>query len=255
MLLITDIAELPSINTHCGLTLGTFDGVHLGHQSLLNHLRKKLQATQPLVVFTFSNHPSHHFTPSHPTPLICPPLQKARLLGDYGADIVILVPFTATFACLSFDLFLRTLSQKLPISQLVLGIGATFGKNKEGNEERVRLIAPTLGCEVEYAPKLMLHGAPISSRRIRTLISQAAFSNIAQCLGRPYSLCGPLQDHVFQAEGLCLPPAGIYPVLLKIATQTYAIHARVAPEKHHIYIEPPQPIPPAQNTEVEIIFY
>ena len=170
MLLITDIAEAPSLDTPCGLTIGSFDGVHLGHQSLLKHLRKSSPLKAPLSSLPFlTTLPSTSHLTSYPPHL--PPLQKAKLLGDYGADIVILTPFTQQFATLSFDLFLRTLLEKFPFSLLILGTGATFGKNKgEGNEENIRQIAPELGFTVEYLSKLTLQGAPISSGRIRTLI-------------------------------------------------------------------------------------
>ena len=132
MLLITDINDTPPFDQPSGLTLGNFDGVHLGHQALLKHLRAQLPSNGKLVVLTFFNHPSHIFSPQSPIPLICPPLQKVKHLKDYGADIVVVLPFTSEFAKTSFEEFIKLLKQRLHFSFLALGAGATFGKNKRG---------------------------------------------------------------------------------------------------------------------------
>src|SRR5690348_2397718 len=107
MLLLTDFNDIPPIDQPCGLTIGSFDGVHLGHQTLLKHLRAKLPSQGLVCVFTFSNHPSHLFTPQSPLSLICPPLQKMKLLETYGVDIAFLIPFTAEFAQISYEEFLK----------------------------------------------------------------------------------------------------------------------------------------------------
>lgn len=258
MLLITDIRDTPPFNRPCGLTIGSFDGVHLGHQALLGHLRSKLPSNGLLAVFTFSNHPSHHFTPHAPTPLICPPLQKAKLLSDYGADIVILTPFTSEFSSTPFDQFLRLLKQKLSFSHLVLGTGATFGKGKEGNEARVRSLSTELGFEVEYLPKFNLHGTPVSSGRIRSFIAKGAFPEVEACLGRPYSLMCHLKveagHYICHVEGLCLPPEGTYPVRIKTASSEHSAKAKIVPKEHKIYLELVKGEAPISETEAEVIF-
>ena len=209
-------------------------------------------------MFTFSNHPSHHFTPHSPTPLIYPPLQKAKLLGDYGADIVILTPFTPEFSQTSFDHFLHHLKKKLSFSILVLGTGATFGKHKEGNEENVKRLAPVLGFEVEYLPKFTLHNTPVSSGRIRSFISQGAFYDVQACLGRPYSLMAHLNakegGYFFPVEGLCLPPEGVYPVRLKTSSHEYLARAQILPKEHQISLKLLNEAATLLEKEVEVIF-
>ena len=258
MLLFTDVNDIPLIIQPCGLTIGSFDGVHLGHQALLAHLRSKLPPNGLLAVFTFSNHPSHLFTPHAPVPQICPPLQKAKLLNHYGADIVMLAPFTPEFSATPFDQFLHLLKQKLSFSHLMLGIGATFGARKEGDETRVRSLSSQLNFEVEYLPKFKLHDIPISSGRVRAAISQGAFHEAQTYLGRPYSLLCRLSIEdgraSFHGMGLCLPPEGIYPVRIKTSSGEHLARAQVLPKESKILLELLRKNIPLTQEETEVIF-
>ncbi len=179
MLLITNLNDLPPVP--CGLTIGTFDGVHRGHQYLLSHLRSHLLPGELLAVVTFSTHPSDLFPPQ--VPLIYPTSQKVQLLFACGVDLILLLPFDEYLANLPFDTFLTLLKEKLPFRYLLLGEGARFGKGKQGDEAAVRALAPTLHFTVEYLPKQ----EPISSRAIRRLIEQGDFTQASLFLGRPYS--------------------------------------------------------------------
>jgi riboflavin kinase/FMN adenylyltransferase len=251
MPLITDLNKIPKPDRPSALTIGTFDGVHLGHQALLQHLRDKLPPGGILTVLTFSNHPSHLFTPDSPTPLIYPPLHKAKHLFESGVDCVILVPFTKEFAQTPYDDFLEKLKTSLSFSYLAFGAGAVFGKNREGNETKIRHLAPRLNFEVDYLPKFLLDGSPVSSGRIRTLISQADFSAVKSCLGRPYSLMGRLSEDLMHFPGICLPPEGAYPVHLKTTHGTYPGKTHVFPKKEQIHIDAKISL---TDQDIEVIF-
>ncbi len=241
MLLLTNLNDIPSFDHPCGLTIGSFDGVHLGHQVLLNHLKAKLLPHQPLVVFTFSNHPSHHFNPQSPVPLICPPLQKAKLLSKYGADIIFLVPFDTAFARIPYDEFLKKLKQSLNFTDLCLGDGSMFGKNREGNAINVKQLADKLHFKADYLKKYLVNGSPVSSGRIRKLIEEGKLAEVKQCLGRPYSLMGALirdeNNLQFRLSGVCLPPDGEYLVYLQTTSQTQEYAAHVLQKKQLIKIK------------------
>lgn len=258
MLLVTDLNDLPVLDTPCGLTIGSFDGVHLGHQALLKSLRAKIPAGGNLVVFTFSNHPSHHFSPDNVTPLIYPPLQKVHYLKQLGADLVVLVPFNKEFSQTPFDAFLGGLHRRLKLKFITLGVGATFGKGKQGNEETIKKIAAEWGFEAEYMPKFMVDNAPVSSGRIRKLISQGELHDAAACLGRPYSLMGHCVDKAekwgIDVQGLCLPPAGTWPVTIKEHHHIFPARAHVSPGEQKIYLEPLKESFTFQRKEIEIIF-
>lgn len=273
MLLVTSLDALPDVPSSCGLTIGSFDGVHLGHQALLTRLRQALPSGAPLAVLTFSNHPSHYLTPATPVPLIYPPLQKVRYLEEQGVDLVILIPFDATFSQTPYDEFLGALTKTLGCSHLILGSGAVFGKGREGHEVNVRRLAPSLGLQVDYVPKLMLHGHPVSSGRIRALIAAGKFKEAEECLGRPWSLMGRFEGgnlgdlgqgqlqgsqggNALPAGGLCLPPEGTWPVRIKIGEKIYLGKALVAPKEQRISIssEFRDTSPGDRERDVEIFF-
>jgi riboflavin kinase/FMN adenylyltransferase len=255
MLLITDLNAIPSIAQPCGLTIGSFDGVHLGHQALLRHLKSKLSSNGILAVFTFSNHPSQLFNPENPTPLINSPLQKVKLLEKYGAHFIFLIPFTAEFAQTPFQTFLQKLKQQLSFSHLVLGSGAALGKNKEGDEAHVRHLGEQLAYTVDYLPKVLEKAIPISSGRIRTLISQGLLHEVQSCLGRPYSLVGRLnQEQVLTLPGLCLPPERVYPVHIKTSSSTHLGMAYISPAKQILRIDLLEAAISLKEQDVEVIF-
>ncbi|HSX25931.1 MAG TPA: FAD synthetase family protein [Chlamydiales bacterium] len=171
--------SIPNSLPPTALTIGFFDGVHLGHQALLKSLRKR---SDHITVFTFIHHPLQILKPPAPKP-ICSFHQKLALLKDAQVDIVIAIPFTQEFASTPFDAFLS----QFPLTLLLLGEGSAFGKNREGNEENVKAFAAKQGFIAQYLPKLILGNEPISSRRIRASIAAGDFARASQLLGRPYS--------------------------------------------------------------------
>lgn len=258
MLLVTDLKDTPRLSEPCGLTIGSFDGVHLGHQALLHHLKSNLPVNGTVAVFTFLNHPSHLFTPERPVRLICPPLQKVKHLTDSGVGIVFLIPFTPKFANIPFKEFLTHLKMQLNFSSLALGTGAAFGRNKEGDETHVRKLSQELDFRIDYLPKVMIGNAPVSSGRIRSAILQGAFHEVQACLGRPYSLMGRLHEEKdffhFPLPGICLPPEGIYPIRLKVSSTIDLARAHVLPQEQKIRIDPLKRAVSLHNKDVEVIF-
>lgn len=156
------------------LTIGFFDGVHLGHQFLLKKLREKSHAT----ILTFSNHPQAVINPPAPE-LLMPFEEKLKLLREF-ADEVIVLPFTEEFAEIRFDQLL----DRFELSHIILGEESFFGKNREGNKENVQEYGLKKGIEIEYIQKTLFEGEPVSSSRIRRALASGNLTLAQQLLGK-----------------------------------------------------------------------
>lgn len=230
------------------LTIGNFDGLHLGHQAILEHLvqiAKKRQARS--AVLTFCNHPSTVLRPSTPTPFICTTEHKVQLLDEASIDLVLFLSFTKLFSEQSADIFLHRVKQYLPFETLILGSDAHIGKNREGDCLTVTRLAETLEFHVEYLPDYIKSGQRISSSLIRSHIRQGDLKQAEALLGRPYSIYGPVLKGSgrgaplgfptanLAVSALCLPPFGVYAVGLCYGGRIYpgVANLGIAPTVRH----------------------
>lgn len=156
------------------LTIGFFDGIHLGHQKILKALREKPHAT----ILTFSNHPHDILKPPAPE-LLMTYEERIEGLQEY-ADVVMVLPFTQEFAQTKFDELLN----RFDLSHIILGEGSVFGFQREGTEENVRKYGERKNIQVEYIPKVLFQGEPISSSRIRKAIANQQLIIVSQLLGK-----------------------------------------------------------------------
>lgn len=217
------------------LTIGNFDGIHLGHRAVLEHLKQTAKKNKiKSAVLTFSNHPSLILRPTHPTPLLCTIEHKIQLLHDIGIDLIILLPFTKEFSEQSAEVFLHHVLETLPFDILILGSDAHIGKNREGDRSMITKLADTLGFHVEYFPDYTQDGQRISSSLIRDYIQKGQLRQAEKLLGRPYSIYGPIlkgdgrgaplgfPTANLSVSNLCLPPLGVYAVSLSYEKKTLA---------------------------------
>jgi hypothetical protein len=189
---------IPTTSLHA-FTIGTFDGVHLGHQALI----QKLKATgKPTAVLTFSAHPLKTLKPEIAPLLITPLPIKLMLLKEQGIALTIAIPFSAKFATTSFSQLLAS----LPLSHLILGEGSAFGYNREGSEKNVLLWGKENHVSIEYLEKTI----PASSQKIREAIVTGDLALAEQLLGRPHLLYVPANTTRFSVVGLAMPPDGNY---------------------------------------------
>jgi riboflavin kinase / FMN adenylyltransferase len=207
------------------LTMGNFDGVHLGHQQLLKKtisLAKQYHTASGVI--TFQKSPATLFYPQAPIENISSQGQKTALLEKLGIDIVFLLDFTKEFAAQSPKEFLSQLKDGVPFSHLLLGHDAKFGKNREGDPAVITALSKTLNFEVEYLPPFKYHDQIISSRLIRQEIKAGRLDEAKSMLGRPYAIqskvakgSGTGQRIGFPTANLpvnnyCLPPFGVWAV-------------------------------------------
>lgn len=207
------------------LTIGTFDGVHLGHQAVLNRLQTIARENNgESAVVTFKNHPADILRPEKKIKSLCTLTHKLRLIEELGIDYMLLMSFNENLANMTAEEFIKHVRSYYPFSHLILGHDASFGKNRQGNHATVKNIADRLGFSVEYLPQTKVDETTVSSSRIRNFLEHGDFHNVNKYLGRKYSLYSRVisgsQDGRaigfptanLSIEGLCLPPDGVYGV-------------------------------------------
>lgn len=213
------------------LSIGMFDGVHLGHQFFLEQQRA-LAKKEGLssTVFTFSNHPTTILNPNHPKLLLTTAEKKESLLKRF-VDQVVMVPFTSELSQQSAVAFLQQLKDQIPFRYLLLGHDNHIGHDKQNDTPLLRRTVHALHALLETVPTYQTNGYIPSSSHLRHLIAQGDLLNAQQLLGRPYSLCGtPIKGMGLAkqlgyptlnipVEGLCLPPFGVYAVYAHINNQ------------------------------------
>jgi len=177
------------------ITIGNFDGVHIGHQALFHEVIEKAETIDGTsIAMTFEPHPIRVLKQNGHPPLITLYEQKAELIERTGIDVLICVPFTKAFASLSADQFIRDLLvKKIGVKAIVVGEDYSFGKNREGNINMLKSYAPAGGFEVivaDWIKRSKGFTGRISSTRIRELVTDGHMTEAEKMLGRRYQVRG-----------------------------------------------------------------
>lgn len=200
----------------CSLTLGVFDGVHKGHQALLNQLEGHR------IAVTFVNHP-HHILQGQAPSLLTPIAHRIELLKTL-VDHVQILEFSHGLSLWSAEEFLYFLHNKFQFNRLILGHDAKLGHQGRGQPDLIKEIGKNLGFEVAYLQPVAFEGQIISSSLIRKALQRSDLHTVSSMLGRPYSIKGPvIAGHQigrkmgtatmnFSVKGLEIPPYGVYAV-------------------------------------------
>jgi riboflavin kinase/FMN adenylyltransferase len=228
MKIIRDLNTLNGILNPFSLTIGNFDGVHLGHQFLLDHLTRVAKENNgQSVVVTFENHPKSVIDPHFQSHSICTLPHKIMLLKEAHVDVLVLLPFTEHLMEQTADVFFKSIHKAIPFSELILGHDAVFGKNRQGTKETIRLTAQKLNIKATYLEPFKIGNTPVSSSLIRTHIKTGDLNSIKTWLGRKYSIYGEVIKGLgngkiigfptanIDVSDLCLPPYGVYAVLVE----------------------------------------
>ncbi len=258
MIICHTLSKIPSLPKPIGLSIGSFDGVHLGHQALFRFLRQKVSSQGTVAALTFANHPSQLFNGHTPTLQLCTLEHKLKLFKELGIDLVILIEFNAEFAKQPFDAFLKELKQGIPFSFLALGEDACFGKDRQGKPDAVKALAPLLDFEVKYLNKMLWKDQPISSGRIRKALQEGNLAEVSALLGRSYSVFSSLSNkngrYEVTASNLCLPPDGIYPMKVEGIVPTLQGQAAIYNGTKTIQLDFSVKTPFLSESPVEILF-
>ena len=209
----------------CAVTIGAFDGVHLGHQSVLTHLRQQAKSLEvPTTVVTFEPLPREYLRPLEAPPRITTLRDKWPLLAECGVDRVLCLPFNESLRQLSAREFVEEVFVSgLGVRYLAFGDDFRFGNRREGDLDYVRALADEFGYAVAPTPTLELGGDRVSSTRIRAALAEADFELAAQLLGRPFELAGRVLHGQKLGRQLDAPTANI--ALRRIRSPLQGVYA------------------------------
>ncbi len=215
------------------LTIGVFDGVHRGHQTLIQKLTAGARLDRaPAVVLTFDPHPATVLA-GRAIRLLSTPEERADLLASLGVDFVITHPFDRATSDLTAREFMSQLRDHLGLSHLLIGYDFALGKGREGNAGRLAELGRELGYTVEIVGAVSDESGVISSTEIRKLVAVGNVSEAAKLLGRNYSLAGPVVHGDGRGRHINIPTANIhYPESKLIpANGIYACWATIGGER------------------------
>ena len=218
---------LTQLEQHAGVTglaIGVFDGVHLGHQAVVKSLAGRVAA------LTFEPHPLTIIAPERVPPRLTTLEQKVAYMRAQGTVAVIAVKFDAALRELSPGAFVDEIARVFPdLRQVAIGENWSFGRNREGNAERLAALADSNGFSVNAIPPVMLDGAPVSSTRIREAIVARQFDEAARLLGRSYAITGRVVHGDERGRQIGFPTANLANVEQLLPPRgVYAVRARVA---------------------------
>lgn len=192
------------------VTVGVFDGVHLGHQRLLNYLKDKARENGWLSgVVTFKSHPRSVLSPENELRWLTDLDTRVGLLRGLEVDFVVVLSFTTELAQLSASEFVRLLKRYLNMRGLIVGPDFALGKNREGTGERLWLLGQEIGFSVEVIEAVVVDGEVVSSSAIRRALADGDMGRVEKLFGRPFSLNGEIVTGDRRGRELGFPTANL----------------------------------------------
>ncbi len=232
------------------LVVGVFDGLHLGHDYLLRHLRDAAmsRAARPSVL-TFDHHPDEILVGTAP-PLLCDPDQRLALLAQAGVEVTIVQTFDAALRMTPFDVFIRTIAARVDLAGFLMTPDAAFGHERRGTPESVAALGESMGYDVVVVPAMDLAGQPVRSGAIRAAIAAGDLHRAAAMLGRPYSVRGVVAGHLTHSEAPRLKPGE--PTAEPIGGRITPGGPRLGADSASIRFATPVALPPAGAYSVRV---
>lgn len=219
------------------VTIGTFDGVHIGHQEIIKNLVEKAKKTNSeSVILTFFPHPRMVLQKSNPIYLLNTIKERSELLEKIGLDHLIIQPFTKEFSRLTALDFARTiLVEQLNTKKLVIGYDHRFGRNREGNFEQLQKFSDIYGFDVEEIPAQNIEDISVSSTKIREALNNGEVKKANTYLGYQYKLTGkvvqgkalgrqynyPTININIEEDYKLIPKTGVYVVSTSLNSKNY----------------------------------
>ncbi|MEW6600846.1 MAG: bifunctional riboflavin kinase/FAD synthetase [Nitrospirota bacterium] len=213
------------------LTLGNFDGVHLGHQAIFRMLRERAaEMNGTSIVYTFVPHPMRVLAPERAPKLLTTYKEKIKLIEECGIDVIICTNFTKKFAGISAEDFVKEiLCKTLNVQEILIGSNYLFGKGRKGSPELLKKLGKECGFIVKIINEISIDNSPLSSSGIRTLIAKGRVDDAVKFLGRHYAVDGIVVEGAKRGKSLLntptanlltanelLPKDGVYAVTVEM---------------------------------------
>lgn len=220
------ITDIPKTTKQTIVTIGTFDGVHLGHVSILNQIkgiRDSFFPNSKIIVLTFRKSPKSVINPKNQYKVICPLEERLQLIRALNIDYVIPINFDQNLRNKTAFNFLNQLKSHINLKAIVIGKGTTIGKDRISGKSNLKIITDILKIELFMLPQIIHEKQKISSSQIKNQIKRGDLSNLQESLGRKFSLTGKIIKGAQRGKPLgyatanlklspdqCLPKDGIY---------------------------------------------
>ncbi len=214
------------------LTIGNFDGVHLGHQALLNEAARQARAHAcPAIAVTFDPHPAQVLRPDRLEPFLTSLDDRADLLRQHGADHVLVLQTTPALLQLTArEFFDQIIASRLKARALVEGFNFGFGKGREGTIDVLRGLCAEKEIALTLMPQQQVSGAPVSSSRVRAELLSGAVDVALSLLGRPYRIAGIVGAGQQRGATLGFPTANLHQIATLVpGNGVYAVRATISP--------------------------
>jgi riboflavin kinase/FMN adenylyltransferase len=222
MEIVRGLAKLNTSYPNTVLTIGNYDGIHLGHQKILAMVLNRAQEIGGTsMVMSFDPHPVKVLAPERNMKLLTTPEEKARLLEEMGIDVLLCVKFDKEFSSMLPDDFIQyVLVDKIHVKEIIVGTEYAFGKNKKGTIDLLRRRGEKLGFGVKAVRNVLVHGRAVSSSTIRGFLQKGAVSEVTNYLGRAYSI-----------EGTVIKGKGRGRSILHVPTANISTPVEIAPKE------------------------
>lgn len=213
-------------------TIGMFDGVHQGHATLIDELRRQAAARGlKSAVITFAHHPQHVLRPGGDLRMIMTLDQRIKQLENMGLDYVAVMDFTVELSRNTSLEFMRVMQEQWGVKVLIVGYNHRFGHDRDATFASYMENGHKLGIEVMKAPEYLGEFAPVSSTIVRGLIAAGKVDDACNCMGRPFRLSGEVVHGFHNGRGIGFPTANVGnldPLVILPHTGAYAVMVEVA---------------------------
>ncbi len=212
MIIVNGVQKFNKEQGQVVATIGNFDGIHLGHQKIIERVVSKgKELGLRKVVITFDPHPARVIFPSKAPGLILNRHQKIRILEESGVDLLLFIAFDRDLSLMTAEEFLRKIMERIDFSTIYIGENFRFGKNRSADYKTLDALGERLGFKVGCVPFVKVNDRIVSSSLIREMLKDGEVEEASRLLGRSYSIEGKVVPGEGRGQMMNIPTANIQP--------------------------------------------